>query len=133
VRQEGVPAVALLLVRHGRLRAHAIYDADSYADYEVALVAATWSLLALEAALYLCLGVQGRQELGTLLQRAQQVGLIDAEEFAVLDAVRVLRNTIVHGALRPSFPPAAAVEAGDTLHQAVSDAYVRASKAQGIR
>lgn len=99
---------------------------DSYADYEVALVAVTWSLLALEAALHLCLGVQGRQELGGLLRQAQREGLIDAGEFAVLDAVRVLRNTIVHGALRPSFPPGAAVEMVDGLHQAVADIYGRA-------
>jgi len=99
---------------------------DSYAAYEVALVAVTWSLLALEAALHLCLGVQGRQDLGGLLRQAQREGLIDAEEFAVLDAVRVLRNTIVHGALRPSFPPGAAVEMVDALHQAVADIYGRA-------
>jgi hypothetical protein len=80
----------------------------------------------LEAALHLCLGVQGRQELGGLLRQAQREGLIDAGEFAVLDAVRVLRNTIVHGALRPSFPPGAAVEMVDGLHQAVADIYGRA-------
>lgn len=75
-----------------------------------------------------CLGVQGHKELGGLLRQAQREGLIDAGEFSVLDAVRVPRNTIVHSALRPSFPPAAAVEMVDGLHQAIAGIYGRAAQ-----
>jgi hypothetical protein len=45
-----------------------------------------------------------------LLDQAQREGLIDAEEFACFTDVRRLRNKVLHGALRPSFPPSGAVE-----------------------
>jgi hypothetical protein len=60
-----------------------------------------------------------------LLDQAQREGLIDAEEFACLTDVRRLRNKVLHGALRPSFPPSAAVEMVGGLHQAIADIYSR--------
>jgi hypothetical protein len=47
--------------------------------------------------------------------------MIDAEEFACLSDFRQLRNKVVYGTPRPSFPPAAVVEG---LHRAAAGIYV---------
>src|SRR5690348_11313811 len=83
----------------------------SWVMYEFGLVGVTWSLLALEAGLRVCLEVPDeKKDLGDLLGMAKNRGLITKDEFKVLDPVRTLRNNIVHGSLVPTFPKKVAVE-----------------------
>ena len=77
----------------GVLRVARMFLVHSYLVYEYALIAVTWSLLALEAGLYVCLAAQGKQELGPLIRQAKQRGLVTEDEVAALEGARTLRNT----------------------------------------
>jgi hypothetical protein len=113
----------------GVLRTARLLLVHSYLVYEFAHVAVTWGLLALEAALCVCLGAQGRQDLGRLLRQTKEQGLITDEEFTALGGIRELRNMIVHGGLRSSSSPSSAVEMVAVIHEAISDIYARAARA----
>lgn len=113
----------------GVLRTARLLLVHSYLVYEFAHVAVTWGLLALEAALYVCLGAQDKQDLGRLLRQANDLGLITGEEFTALEGTRELRNIIVHGGLRSSSSPSSAVEMVAVIHDAISDIYARAARA----
>lgn len=98
----------------------------SYYVYDFALVAATWSMLALEASLKDCVGALSEPKLVEVIDLATERGLITKEGAEVLHATRRLRNEIVHGALLPSFPPSAAIQLVEGIHDAISDIYARA-------
>lgn len=64
--------------------------------YELLVVAGTWSLLAVEAALRDRLEAGDKATFQKLLQHAEANGLLNADEVDRLDAGRELRNRLVH-------------------------------------
>jgi hypothetical protein len=69
---------------------------QSYFVYEFLVVSALWSLHAGEAALRAHFDSKNRFE--QLINRAQQTGLLAADEVERLDAGRLLRNELTHAA-----------------------------------
>ena len=99
---------------------------QSYFVHEFLLTAVTWGLLALEASLGMCVEAGDRDNLGALIRRARDSGLLTADEASVLDAGRQLRNQIVHGALLPtSLTPGMAEQMLLGTHEAISDLHGR--------
>lgn len=103
-------------------------------DRDLALPAATWGLLALERCIIGCVGarlgkpVSSHVSLADLIDMAKTCDLISNQEADVLHGVRRLRNHIIHGALYPtSFGPTDASEMLQSIHEAISDIYDRAT------
>jgi periplasmic divalent cation tolerance protein len=115
---------------------------DSYYQYEYSLVAAAWGFLVMETTLRACLplpngGDDDRRSFGVLVGQARKRGLITKQEDTVLTNVVNLRNRTFHKAyLLPkptpeSYPPEAALQMLEAIHDCVSDLYSRvASRGQ---
>lgn len=99
---------------------------QSYFVHEFLLTAVTWGLLALEASLRVCVQASDRDNLGPLIRRARDRGLLTADEANVLNAGRQLRNQIIHGALLPTnITPGMAEQMLLGTHEAISDLHLR--------
>jgi hypothetical protein len=102
----------------------------SYFKYEFATVATAWSLLALEATLRDCLGLQKEDRIGlkVLIGKAQGRGWLSAQEANALHAGRELRDQFVHAEDLAIYTPAMAAELLAAAHAAISDLYGRSQE-----
>lgn len=103
---------------------------QSYFEYEFALVASMWTMLALEATLRGCLDAKDSTTLRRLIDDAAAQGLLDEEGASLLHDVRKLRNKISHQAVSFSVQPEDILQWIGSLHSAISDIYTRAAAKQ---
>jgi len=90
--------------------------------YELFVVAATWSLLAIEAALRERYDAD-KAAFKQLLGRAREDGLLDSDWFERLAHGRRLRNELVHARLQGAWTPAMASGVIQASHEAVARIY----------
>ncbi len=107
--------------------------AHSYFVYEFLVVAVTWSLLAVEAALRDVLRTgQGRSApgFGKLVAMAQGRGWLNTHEADALRAGKQLRDSLVHVTGVVHYTPGLAEPMLSAGHAAVADIYRRSAGAQ---
>lgn len=121
-RADSVPeAVAAMLRVTRELFVH------SYFVYEFGVVAVTWSLLALEAALRDCLSTAAddRDGLTKLIGKAEGRGWLTADEAERLHAGAQLRNRLAHARGQLNFTVGMTAPMLEAAHDAIADLYTR--------
>lgn len=91
--------------------------------YEFLVVGASWSLLAVEAALRDCLAAGTEVSLRRLIKKAVEGGLVDPDAAERLDTGRRLRNALLHARGQGAWTPAMAAPVLAVAHQAVAELY----------
>lgn len=100
----------------------------SYFVYEFSVVAVTWSLIAIEAALRDCLGAAAdRAGLTGLVGKAQGRGWLTVNEAERLRAGAQLRNRLAHADGQVNFTVGMAAPMLEAAHSAVRELYLRSS------
>lgn len=91
--------------------------------YELLVVSAPWSLLAVEAALGDRLATGPQAMLKTLVEQAVAKGLLEPSWEPRLDAGRRLRNQLLHAGEQVTWTPGMAAPVVAAAHKAVTDLY----------
>ncbi len=92
-------------------------------EYDLLVVSAYWSILAVEAALREVLAASDKPAFGDLIKQAVRVGVLDAEWAERLDAGRLLRNSLAHARQQGSWTVGMSAPILRASHQVVTVLY----------